>query len=160
MRVRVGFGWDIHRLVEGRRLVLGGVHIPFPKGLLGHSDGDALAHALIDALLGAAALGDIGTHFPPTDPQYKDADSTALLAQAVHLLAQQGWRIGNVDCTIVTEQPTLRPFLDGMREKLANCLGVPVESISIKAKTAEGLGPIGKQEAIAAYAVALVEERA
>lgn len=160
MSVRVGFGWDIHRLVEGRRLVLGGITIPFPKGLLGHSDGDALAHAIVDALLGAAALGDIGSHFPPTDPRYKDADSIALLAQVVRLLAQRGWRIRNVDSTVVAEQPTLRPFLDAMRQKLANCLGVPPDCVNIKAKTAEGLGPVGQQEAIAAYAVAMVEEQA
>lgn len=160
MSVRVGFGWDIHRLVEGRRLVLGGITIPFPKGLLGHSDGDALAHAIVDALLGAAALGDIGSHFPPTDPRYKDADSIALLAQVVRLLAQRGWRIRNVDSTVVAEQPTLRPFLDAMRQKLANCLGVPPDRVNIKAKTAEGLGPVGQQEAIAAYAVAMVEEQA
>lgn len=160
MSVRVGFGWDIHRLVEGRRLVLGGITIPFPKGLLGHSDGDALAHAIVDALLGAAALGDIGSHFPPTDPRYKDADSIALLAQVVRVLAQRGWRIRNVDSTVVAEQPTLRPFLDAMRQKLANCLGVPPDCVNIKAKTAEGLGPVGQQEAIAAYAVAMVEEQA
>lgn len=160
MSVRVGFGWDIHRLVEGRRLVLGGITIPFPKGLLGHSDGDALAHAIVDALLGAAALGDIGSHFPPTDLRYKDADSIALLAQVVRLLAQRGWRIRNVDSTVVAEQPTLRPFLDAMRQKLANCLGVPPDRVNIKAKTAEGLGPVGQQEAIAAYAVAMVEEQA
>lgn len=160
MSVRVGFGWDIHRLVEGRRLVLGGITIPFPKGLLGHSDGDALAHAIVDALLGAAALGDIGSHFPPTDLRYKDADSIALLAQVVRLLAQRGWRIRNVDSTVVAEQPTLRPFLDAMRQKLANCLGVPPDCVNIKAKTAEGLGPVGQQEAIAAYAVAMVEEQA
>lgn len=158
MRVRVGVGWDIHPLVEGRRLVLGGVVIPFPKGLLGHSDGDALVHAVIDALLGAANLGDIGTHFPPSDPRYKDADSMALLDRVCRVLAEKGWRIGNVDTIVVAESPPLRPFLDAMRQRLAHCLGVPPTHVSVKAKTAEGLGPVGRQEAIAAYAVALVEE--
>ncbi|MCS7206884.1 MAG: 2-C-methyl-D-erythritol 2,4-cyclodiphosphate synthase [Dehalococcoidia bacterium] len=159
MRTRIGFGWDIHRLVEGRRLVLGGVEIPFPRGLLGHSDGDALTHAIIDALLGAAALGDIGTHFPPTDPRYKDAHSLGLLAQVMQMLHRQGYRLGNLDCTLIAERPHLRPFLDAMRQKLAHSLGVPVQHVSIKAKTAEGLGPLGQQEAIAAYAVALLEEQ-
>ncbi|GBD11184.1 2-C-methyl-D-erythritol 2,4-cyclodiphosphate synthase [bacterium HR23] len=159
MKVRVGFGWDIHRLVEGRRLVLGGVDIPFPKGLLGHSDGDALAHAVIDALLGALALGDIGTHFPPTDPRYKDADSMLLLGQVVHMLHSRGWRVGSLDTVIIAERPVLHPFLDAMRQNLANSLGVAPQQISVKAKTAEGLGPIGQQEAICAYAVVLLEEQ-
>lgn len=160
MSVRIGFGWDMHRLVKGRRLILGGVDIPFTKGLLGHSDGDVLAHAVIDALLGAASLGDIGTHFPPSDSRYKDADSMALLTQVVQMLHGKGWHTVNADCTVIAERPPLRPFLDAMRQKLAHCLGVRPEDVSVKAKTAEGLGPVGHLEAMAAYAVVTIQEQA
>ncbi|MBI4337708.1 MAG: 2-C-methyl-D-erythritol 2,4-cyclodiphosphate synthase [Chloroflexi bacterium] len=156
--MRVGNGFDVHRLVVGRRLVLGGVEVPFGKGLLGHSDGDALAHALIDALLGAAALGDIGTQFPSTDPQYKDIDSLVLLRRVAQLLAERGWKVSNVDATILAEQPRLGPHVSQMRERLARDLGLTLERVSVKAKTADGLGPVGQGECIAAYAVACLEE--
>lgn len=154
--MRVGFGYDVHRYVAGRRLVLGGVAIPAPLGLLGHSDADVLTHALIDALLGAAALGDIGHHFPPTEERWRDADSLDLLRYVVGLLGAAGWRVGNVDATVVMERPRLAPHLPAMRARLAGLLGVGEEAVSIKATTNEGMGFVGRAEGAAAYAVALV----
>ena len=156
---RVGIGYDVHRLVEGRPLSLGGVNIPFPKGLLGWSDGDVLIHAIIDALLGAAALGDIGTHFPSDDPAYKGIPSLELLRQAGKMLGEHGWQVGNIDATIIAEEPKLSPFFDKMRENIAQALNVDKACIGLKAKTSEGLGFLGRGEAIAAYAVALVERK-
>ena len=154
---RVGEGWDVHRLVEGRRLLLGGLEIPFERGELGHSDGDVLLHALIDALLGAAALGDIGAHFPPSDARWKDADSLLLLARTVALVAAEGWRIVNADCTVVLERPRLRPHVEAIRARVAAALGLEVGRVSVKAKTAEGLGRIGSGEAVEARAVVLID---
>jgi 2-C-methyl-D-erythritol 4-phosphate cytidylyltransferase/2-C-methyl-D-erythritol 2,4-cyclodiphosphate synthase len=158
--MRVGIGYDVHRLVEGRGLVLGGVEVPFDKGLLGWSDADVAIHAVIDALLGAAALGDIGTHFPSDDPQYRGISSLVLLRQTRELLVDHGWYIGNIDVTIVLQEPKLAPFIDRMRGRIAEALSVSEGQIGIKAKTADGLGFVGKGEGMAAYAVALVEEGA
>lgn len=154
--MRAGIGYDSHRFAAGRRLVLAGVEIPSERGLAGHSDADVVAHAVTDALLGAAALGDIGTHFPPSDPAWKDADSIALLAQVRRWLAQRGHRIENVDVTVVCEAPRLGPFVPEMRARLAAALEVEVERISIKAKTNEGMGWIGRGEGAAALAVAVI----
>jgi 2-C-methyl-D-erythritol 2,4-cyclodiphosphate synthase len=154
--IRVGLGYDIHRLTEGRRLVLGGVPIDWERGLLGHSDADALSHAIIDALLGAAALGDIGRHFPDSDERWRGADSIDLLTHTVALLAGQGYVVGNVDSVVVAEAPRLAPHIPAMRARLAEALGVDVSSVSVKATTDEGLGPVGRREAIAARAVALI----
>jgi 2-C-methyl-D-erythritol 2,4-cyclodiphosphate synthase len=154
--VRVGLGYDIHRLVEGRRLVLGGVEIAYERGLEGHSDADALTHAVVDALLGAAALGDIGQHFPDTDERWRDADSIAMLEHAVALVAERGYAVGNVDAVIVAEAPRMRPHVAAMRERLARALGVEVDAVGVKATTEEGLGPVGRREAISARAVALL----
>jgi 2-C-methyl-D-erythritol 2,4-cyclodiphosphate synthase len=153
---RVGIGYDIHRLVPGRRLVLGGVEVPSPLGLAGHSDGDALAHAVVDALLGAGALGDIGQHFPPGDPTYRDADSLSLLRAAVELVRRAGWLAHNLDATVVCERPRLAPFLPAMRTALAEILGIAPTAVSVKAKTNEGLDAAGRGEAIAAQAVILI----
>src|SRR6185503_12357605 len=153
---RIGMGYDIHRLVEGRRLVLAGVDIPFEKGLLGHSDSDVLAHALCDALLGAAALGDIGAHFPDTDERWKGASSLDLLAQVVEMIARLGYRVANVDSIVMAERPRLRPHIQAMRERLASTLQIDIDRVSIKAKTGEGLEAIGRGEAMAAHAVALL----
>ena len=155
---RVGQGWDIHRLVEGRPLRLGGVEVPFGRGLLGHSDGDVVMHALCDALLGAAAAGDIGTHFPDTDPRYRGADSADLLARVVQLLAERGFTVGNVDVTVLAERPRLAPHIGPMRARLAEILRTDIERVSIKAKTMEGLDAVGRGEAIAAAAVANIWE--
>lgn len=155
--MRTGIGFDTHRLVEGRRLILGGVAIPHPVGLLGHSDADVLTHALMDALLGAIADGDIGQHFPDTDPQWAGADSLALLRAVVARLAAQGWRPANVDATVLAERPKLAPHIPAMRERLADALGLPVGAVSVKATTVEGLGAIGRREGISALAVATVE---
>jgi len=153
--IRVGTGFDSHRLSEGRRLVLGGVEIPHSKGLLGHSDADALAHAIIDALLGAVADGDIGQHFPDRDPQWKDADSMVLLAATVERLRGAGWGIVNIDSTVLAEAPKLRPYIDAMRERLAAAMGIDVGCVSVKAKTNEGMDAVGNREGIAVQAVAL-----
>ena len=155
--LRVGTGFDIHRLVPGRRLVLCGVDFEFPFGLFGHSDADAPTHALMDALLGAAALGDIGHLFPDTDPEWKGADSIRLLEAVVELLRRKGWRVVNADLTILAEAPKIAPRVAEMRERLAVPLGVPVDAVSVKATTMEKLGPIGAREGIAAQAVALLE---
>ena len=151
---RIGIGYDIHRLVEGRKLVLGGVEIPFEKGLLGHSDSDVLTHAVCDALLGAAALGDIGTHFPDSDPRWAGASSLEFLARVVELVTQKGYRVGNVDATVLAERPRLMPYVQTMREKLASVLQINVDQVNIKAKTNEGLESVGRGEAMAAQAVA------
>ena len=155
--LRVGTGFDIHRLVPGRRLVLCGVEFEFPFGLFGHSDADAPTHALMDALLGAAALGDIGHLFPDTDPEWEGADSIRLLEAVVALLRRKGWRVANADLTILAEAPKIAPRVQEMRERLAAPLGVPVDAVSVKATTMEKLGPIGAREGIAAQAVALLE---
>jgi 2-C-methyl-D-erythritol 2,4-cyclodiphosphate synthase len=153
---RIGTGYDIHPLVEGRRLVLGGVEIDFEKGLLGHSDSDALTHALCDALLGAASLGDIGKHFPASDPQYRDVSSLDLLARVARLIDDAGFLVANVDATILAERPKLAPSIDPMRERIAAVLGIDAGQVSVKAKTGEGLDAVGRGEAIAAHAVALL----
>lgn len=155
--LRVGTGFDIHRLVPGRRLVLCGVDFEFPFGLFGHSDADAPTHALMDALLGAAALGDIGHLFPDTDPEWEGADSIRLLEAVVALLRRKGWRVVNADLTILAEAPKIAPRVAEMRERLAVPLGVPVDAVSVKATTMEKLGPVGAREGIAAQAVALIE---
>ncbi|HYV04913.1 MAG TPA: 2-C-methyl-D-erythritol 2,4-cyclodiphosphate synthase [Blastocatellia bacterium] len=153
---RIGIGYDIHRLVEGRKLILGGVEIPFEKGLLGHSDSDVLTHAICDALLGAAALGDIGTHFPDTDPQWAGASSLDFLAHAVELITARGYSIVNVDATVLAERPKIRPHIETMRERLASALRIDVDRVNVKAKTGEGLESIGRGEAMAAQVVALL----
>lgn len=154
---RFGMGYDVHRLTEGRRLIIGGVDIPFGKGLLGHSDADVLLHAVADALLGAAALGDIGRHFPDTDPAYEGADSLELLAEVGRLLAQKGYTVGNVDATIVAQRPKMAPHIPTMRENIARALHVEPERINVKATTEEHLGFTGSGEGVSAYAVAGIE---
>lgn len=156
MNFRIGEGWDIHALIEGRKLVLGGVDIPHSKGLLGHSDADALLHAITDALLGAAALGDIGTHFPDTDVRFKGADSGVLLVQAVALVKARGYAIGNVDSTIIAQAPRMASHIGPIRERIAALLGIPVDRVNVKAKTAEKMGPVGEGLAIEARAVVLL----
>jgi 2-C-methyl-D-erythritol 2,4-cyclodiphosphate synthase len=153
---RVGTGYDIHRLAEGRRLVLGGVEIPFERGLLGHSDGDALTHAVIDALFGACGLPDIGRHFPPGDPRYKDAVSVELLTQAVELARGAGWQAVNVDATVICERPKLAPHIDAIRTSLAQRLALALKAVNVKAKTNEGLDAVGRGEAIATHAIILM----
>jgi 2-C-methyl-D-erythritol 2,4-cyclodiphosphate synthase len=155
--MRIGQGFDVHALVAGRRLVLGGVEIPFDRGLEGHSDADVLVHAVIDALLGAAALGDIGRHFPDTDPHYRDADSRALLREVGAKLAQAGLRVCNVDATVIAQAPRLAPHIDAMTSNLASDLGLARERVNVKATTTETLGFTGRGEGVAAMAVALVE---
>ena len=155
--MRVGIGYDYHRLVEGRKLVLGGVEIPFGKGLAGHSDGDVLTHAICDALLGAAGLGDIGQRFPDNDPQWKGADSIQFLARVVDLLGEKGLRVAQVDCIVLAQEPKLAPHFAPMRERLAKTLGIEQAQVNVKAKTTEGLEAIGQGEAMAAQAVALLE---
>jgi 2-C-methyl-D-erythritol 2,4-cyclodiphosphate synthase len=156
MKLRIGEGWDIHALVEGRKLILGGVEIPHSKGLMGHSDADALLHAITDALLGAAALGDIGTHFPDTDPQYKGADSCALLAEAARSVRAKGFEIGNVDSTVIAQAPRLAPHIAAMRTRIADVLGLTVDQVNVKAKTAEKMGAVGEGLAMEARAVVLL----
>jgi len=156
MKLRIGEGWDIHALVEGRKLILGGVEIPHTKGLLGHSDADALLHAITDALLGAAALGDIGSHFPDTDAQFKGADSGVLLAEAARRVRAQGFEIGNVDSTVIAQAPKLAPHIAAMRRRIAQVLGVDVDQVNVKAKTAEKMGPVGAGDAMEARAVVLL----
>lgn len=155
--VRVGHGYDVHRLVEGRKLILGGVDIPWEKGLLGHSDADVLVHAVMDALLGAAGLGDIGQHFPDTDPAYAGADSLGLLEHVTALLRERGYAVGNVDATILAQRPKLAPHISKMRENLARAMGVDPDRVNVKATTEEGLGFTGSGEGMAAHAVALIE---
>ncbi|MCI6483426.1 MAG: 2-C-methyl-D-erythritol 2,4-cyclodiphosphate synthase [Selenomonadaceae bacterium] len=154
---RFGMGYDVHQLVEGRKLIIGGVEIPFEKGLLGHSDADVLLHAISDALLGAAALGDIGKHFPDTDERYKGADSLKLLEEVGRLLAEKGYKVGNVDATIVAQRPKMAPHIPVMRENIARVLHVDVDRINVKATTEEHLGFTGSGQGISAYAVAGIE---
>lgn len=153
---RIGEGWDVHALVPGRRLVIGGVEIAHPLGLLGHSDADVLLHAVTDAVLGAAGLGDIGRHFPDTDVRFAGADSTVLLQEAVRRVREAGWQIGNVDATVIAQAPRLAPHLGAMGASVARCLGVEAAQVNVKAKTAERLGPVGQGAAIEARAVALL----
>ena len=156
---RLGMGYDVHRLVSGRSLVLGGVEIPFPQGLAGHSDADVLSHAIGDALLGAATLGDLGRHFPDSDPRFKDISSLRLLAEICSMVHREGYQIANVDATLVAEQPKLAPYLGAMQTSLAEVLQVSPGQISVKATTTEGLGFAGRREGLAAYAVALLEKQ-
>ncbi|WP_374436430.1 2-C-methyl-D-erythritol 2,4-cyclodiphosphate synthase [Inhella sp.] len=156
MNIRIGEGWDVHQLVTGRPLILGGVLIPHSHGLLGHSDADALAHAITDALLGAAGLGDIGRHFPDTDLRFKGADSLRLLAEAARRVRAEGWQLGNVDSTVVAQAPKLAPHIDAMRGRLAAALELAPEAVNVKAKTAEKMGPVGEGRAIEARAVCLI----
>ena len=155
--MRIGHGYDVHRVVEGRDLILGGVKIPYEKGLLGHSDADVLTHAVMDALLGAAALGDIGKHFPDSDPAYKGADSLVLASHVAALLKQNGYRIGNVDATVIAQAPKLAPHIPAMRANLAAVLGIGLDAINVKATTEEHLGFTGEGLGIAAHAVCLIE---
>ncbi|MFZ2219269.1 MAG: 2-C-methyl-D-erythritol 2,4-cyclodiphosphate synthase [Rhodoferax sp.] len=156
MKIRVGEGWDIHALVEGRKLILGGVEVPFHLGLLGHSDADVLLHAITDALLGAAAMGDIGTHFPDTDVRFKGADSAVLLTEAARRVREKGYEIGNVDSTVIAQAPKLMPHMPAMRASIAKALGVEVDQVNVKAKTAEKMGPVGLGQAMEARAVVLL----
>ena len=156
-KLRVGHGYDVHRLVEGRALILGGVPVPFDRGLLGHSDADVLTHAVMDALLGAAALGDIGKLFPDSDAAYAGADSIALLERVTALLREHGWQVGNVDATVVAQAPRLAPYIPEMRRRLAEAMGLDVDCVSVKATTEERLGFTGSGEGMAAHAVALIE---
>ena len=160
INIRIGEGWDIHALVDGRKLILGGVEIPHTKGLLGHSDADALLHAITDALLGAAAMGDIGTHFPDTDAAFKGADSTLLLQEVARRVRAQGFEIGNVDSTVIAQAPKLAPYIGAMRESIARALSVAVDQVNVKAKTAEKMGPVGESRAMEARAVVLLTRRA
>lgn len=154
--MRVGMGYDVHRLTEGRKLILGGVEIPWEKGLLGHSDADVLVHAVMDALLGAAALGDIGKHFPDTDPAYKGISSILLLRHVAELLKKNGYAIGNVDATIIAQKPKMVPHILKMRENMAEAMGISVDCLNVKATTEEGLGFTGREEGIAAQAICLL----
>jgi 2-C-methyl-D-erythritol 2,4-cyclodiphosphate synthase len=156
MNFRIGEGWDIHALVEGRKLILGGLEVPFHLGLLGHSDADVLLHAITDALLGAAALGDIGTHFPDTDVCFKGADSIVLLTEAARRVREKGFEIGNVDSTVIAQAPKLMPHMPAMRANIARALGVSVDQVNVKAKTAEKMGPVGLGQAMEARAVVLL----
>lgn len=159
MNIRIGEGWDVHALVEGRKLILGGVEVPHTLGLLGHSDADVLLHAITDAVLGAAGLGDIGRHFPDTDAQFKGADSAALLAEAMRRVRAQGWELVNVDSTIVAQAPKLAPHMPAIRASVAKALGVAEDQVNVKAKTAEKLGPVGEGKSMEARAVALLMRR-
>ena len=153
---RIGLGYDVHPFAGGRALVLGGETIPYPRGLAGHSDADALCHAIADALLGALALGDLGAHFPDTDARWKNARSLELLAEVVAMVHDRGWRVGNVDATIVTEMPKLAPYIPAIRANLAQVLGIPLERVSVKATRPEKLGALGRNEGLAVQAIALV----
>lgn len=156
MTMRIGEGWDVHALVPGRKLIIGGVEIPHSAGLLGHSDADVLLHAIIDALLGAAALGDIGRHFPDTSADFKDADSWLLLQRTGQLLAGKAYRINNLDSTVIAQAPKLAPYIDAMRARIAQALGLDVDMVNVKAKTAEKMGPVGEGKSIEARAVVLI----
>jgi len=159
MNIRIGEGWDVHALVEGRKLILGGVDVPHTLGLLGHSDADVLLHAITDAVLGAAGLGDIGRHFPDTDAQFKGADSSVLLAEAMRRVRAQGWELVNVDSTIVAQAPKLAPHMPAIRASVAKALGVAEDQVNVKAKTAEKLGPVGEGKSMEARAIALLMRR-
>lgn len=154
--MRIGHGYDVHRLVEGRRLIMGGVDIPYEKGLLGHSDADVLLHAISDALLGAAALGDIGGMFPDNDPAFKDADSLVLLTKVVERLRENGYEIGNIDATVIAQKPKMKPYIDEMRENIAKACSTDIGNISVKATTEEKLGFTGSGEGISAHAVCVI----
>ena len=154
---RIGEGWDTHALVEGRKLILGGVLVPYERGLLGHSDADVLLHAITDALLGAAALGDIGRHFPDTDARFKGADSVRLLVEAAALVRQAGWAIGNIDSTIIAQAPKLAPYIPAMQRGIAAALGLALDAVNVKAKTAEKMGPVGEGLSMEARAVVLLQ---
>ena len=156
--LRIGHGYDVHKLVENRKLIIGGVEIPYEKGLLGHSDADVLLHAISDALLGAAALGDIGCLFPDNDASFKDADSLLLLAEVVKVLSGKGYRIGNIDATILAQRPKMRMHIDKMRQNIADACGIGVEFVSVKATTEEGLGFTGSGDGISAHAVCIIEK--
>ena len=156
--MRIGHGYDVHRLVEGRPLILGGVHIPYEKGLLGHSDADVLLHAVSDALLGAAGLGDIGKHFPDTDPQYKGADSMELLRVVVSRVLEKGYRISNIDVTMIAQKPKLRPHIEAMEQNIAAAVGIPSDRVNVKATTEEQLGFTGTGDGMRCHAVCLLEE--
>lgn len=156
--IHIGHGYDVHRLAEGRRLIIGGVEIPYEKGLLGHSDADVLLHAVCDALLGSAALGDIGAHFPDSDPEYEGADSAGLLKKTVSLLDEAGYGVVNIDCVILAQAPKMRPHIDRMRANIADACGIPLDCVSVKATTEERLGFTGSGEGIAAHAVCLTEK--
>ena len=156
-RIRTGIGYDVHQFAEGRPMVLGGVRIPFDRGLHGHSDADVLLHAIADALLGAAALGDIGAHFPPSDPAFKDADSRVLLAESCRLVRQAGYRVVNLDATIVAEAPRILPHVPQMREAIASACEITIDDVSVKATTNERMGFVGREEGIAALAIATIE---
>lgn len=156
MKIRIGSGFDVHQLKEGRKFILGGIQIPSEKGILGHSDADVLIHAICDALLGAAGLKDIGFYFPDTSAEFKDIDSTKLLAQVMILLNERNFKVGNIDTTVVCEKPKIKPYVDAMKEKLANIIGIDTDDISIKATTNEMMGFIGREEGIVAYASALI----
>lgn len=156
MNFRIGEGWDTHALVPGRKLIIGGVEIPHVTGLLGHSDADVLLHAITDALLGGASLGDIGRHFPDTDPEFRGANSVVLLAESARRVREKGWEIGNVDSTVVAQAPKLAPHIPAMRERIAQALGVTLDQVNVKAKTAEKLGPVGQLQSMEARAAALL----
>jgi 2-C-methyl-D-erythritol 2,4-cyclodiphosphate synthase len=159
MSHRIGFGFDTHALIEGLSFRIGGIDIPFDKGAAGHSDADVLVHAICDALLGASVSGDIGTHFPDTDPQYKGIDSTLLLQEVSRLIYKKGFRIVNIDCTVCLQKPRIAPYIPQMQERLADVMNISADVISVKAKTAEKLGFIGREEGLSAYAVTLLETR-
>lgn len=156
MNFRIGEGWDVHALVPGRKLILGGIEVPHELGLLGHSDADVLLHAITDALLGGAALGEIGRHFPDTDPEFRGADSLVLLVEAARRVRATGLEIGNIDSTIIAQAPKLAPHIPAMRERIATALGLALDQVNVKAKTAEKLGPVGQQQAMEARAAALL----
>ena len=158
MTIRIGNGYDVHRLVAGRDLILGGIKIDHETGLLGHSDADVLTHAIMDAMLGALSLGDIGHYFPPTDPEWAGADSLLLLAQVHRLIQEKGWQIGNIDSVVVAERPKLKPHIEAMRSRLATILNLPPDRVGVKATTNEKLDAVGREEAIAAHAVVLLEQ--
>jgi 2-C-methyl-D-erythritol 2,4-cyclodiphosphate synthase len=158
MKIKTGLGYDVHRLAPNQKLVLGGVEIPFTHGLIGWSDADVLVHAVMDSLLGAAGLGDIGVHFPPGDPQYKGISSLKLLERVGGMLKAAGWKVGNIDIVIVAEQPKLRPHVDAMCQNISRTLGIDADSVNVKASTSEELGFIGREEGMAAWATALIEK--
>lgn len=157
--IRIGYGYDVHQFIEGRKLMLGGVDVPFEKGLKGHSDADVLLHAITDAILGAMAKGDIGAHFPDDDPKYKNADSVSLLNHCYSMVQNEGYSIGNLDATVITERPKLRPYIDSIRAKIADILDTELENISVKATTSEKMGFAGREEGMAAHCVVLIIKR-
>lgn len=159
MKFRIGLGYDVHQFADGRKLILGGLEIPYDRGLKGHSDADVLLHSIADAFLGAASLGDIGTHFPDTDPRFKDADSSVLLQQVIKMIASEGYEVGNVDATIVAEEPKMSPHIPSMRERISELLECEPGDVSIKATTHEKMGAIGRLEGIAVHSVVLIKRK-